>query len=126
MNTNSSRPVFLDLRVIRFPVGAVVSIFHRISGVLLVLALPAALFLFDLSLRGPAGFETARALLSSGPGRIGVLLAVALFGHHFFAGLRHLLMDIDIGVGLAAARLTAYGVFIADAVVVSTTGALLL
>jgi succinate dehydrogenase / fumarate reductase cytochrome b subunit len=126
MNTNSSRPVFLDLRVIRFPVGAVVSIAHRVSGVLLALALPGALYLLDLSLRSPAGFEAARGLLGSGPGRVAVLLVAAVFGHHFFAGLRHLLMDIDVGVGRADARLTAFAVFAANAIVVVATGILLL
>jgi succinate dehydrogenase / fumarate reductase cytochrome b subunit len=126
MNSNRNRPVFLDLWAIRFPVGAVVSIAHRVSGVVLILAVPAALYLLDLSLRDAAGFEAVQGLLDSGAARAAILLTVAVFGHHFFAGLRHLLLDIDIGVGRGAARVTAYGVFAADLALVLTVGALLL
>ena len=34
-------PVFLNLAQIRFPIGAIASIAHRVSGVLLFIALPA-------------------------------------------------------------------------------------
>ncbi len=102
--TGTPRPKHLDLRVIRLPVTGVASILHRLSGLLLVLATPILIGLLALSLESPAGFDAARALLGSTPaGAVLVLLGWAL-GHHLFAGIRYLLLDIDIGVERTAAR----------------------
>ncbi len=45
------RPVFLDLMQIQMPVGAVTSIGHRISGVVLAASVPIAVYLLGQSLR---------------------------------------------------------------------------
>lgn len=103
-----ARPAFFDLLRIRFPVGAVASILHRVSGVLLAVALPVAIYLFDLSLRGPRGYARAGALLDALPSRAAAVLVVWALSHHLLAGLRHLLMDLDVGSDLATARRTAW------------------
>lgn len=107
------RPVFLDLARIRFPVGAVASIGHRISGVLLVLVLPFAVWFLQLSLRSDSiSIETGGFLF-----RLAALLLAWAAAHHLFAGVRHLLMDVGIGASLIAARASAYAVLIAAAAV---------
>ena len=65
MPHTASRPRFLNLMLIRMPVGALTSIGHRLSGVLLFLCIPLAAFLLDLSLQGPEGFALAAQLLST-------------------------------------------------------------
>lgn len=106
--TGTERPKHLDLRVIRLPVTGVASILHRLSGLLLVLATPALIALLARSLEGPAGFEATRQLLNSAPaGVVLVLLAWAL-GHHLLAGIRFLLLDVDVGVERPAARASAW------------------
>ena len=69
METVKKRPVYLNLFEIRLPIGGVVSIAHRITGVLLVLLLPAAIYLLALSLESLAGFHKAVSFLTSIPGR---------------------------------------------------------
>jgi succinate dehydrogenase / fumarate reductase cytochrome b subunit len=108
MGNNHRRPIYLNLFRIRLPVAGVVSILHRLSGVLLVLLLPGALYLLDLSLRDPAAFAGCLAWLSSRTGKLLALLTFWLLAQHFFSGLRHLLLDIDIGVGKIAARRSAW------------------
>ncbi|WP_068809634.1 succinate dehydrogenase, cytochrome b556 subunit [Thauera phenolivorans] len=105
-------PVFLNLLRIRFPVGAIASIAHRVAGVLLFLALPPLALGLDASLRSEAGFEAMRDLLSS-PWRalVGLILVWAA-AHHLLAGIRHLLMDVGIGGGLAQARASARAVLV--------------
>ena len=100
-------PVFLNLAQIRFPIGAIASIAHRVSGVLLFIALPVLAALLDASLRSEAGFASVRGLLSS-PLALVVsgVLAWALV-HHVLAGIRHLLMDVGIGGELERARASA-------------------
>lgn len=107
------RPKFLNPLLIRMPVGAVASIGHRIAGVCLFLSLPLAAFLLDLSLQGQEGFEQAAQLLTSPLLRIlQLVLAWSLF-HHALAGLRCLLIDVEVGVDKPTARLTALAVNLA-------------
>ena len=63
MKNNNKRPVFLDLTRIHQPVMAVMSIGHRISGVLLFLAIPVAVYLLDQSFSGPQGYADVVILL---------------------------------------------------------------
>ena len=104
---NRPRPFFLDLLVIRLPIGGVVSIMHRASGALIALAVPFLLYLLMISLRSPMGFARVQAFFSSGLGwltGLGVLWAIL---HHLFVGLRHLGFDIGWGEEKQRARLTA-------------------
>ena len=107
MSPTASRPKFLNLLLIRMPVGALTSIGHRLSGVLLFLSLPLAAFLLDLSLQGPEGFEQAAQLLAYPALRIVELLIAWSLAHHLLAGVRFLLIDLDIGVDKLPARTTA-------------------
>ena len=108
MSEQHPAPVYLNLFRIRFPVGAVTSIAHRISGVLLFLSLPFLVYLLDLSLRGPEGFAAAGDWLDVIYIRLGsVVIAWSLF-HHFFSGIRFLLIDVEQGVTRERARLTAW------------------
>jgi len=113
MTNKQSAPVYLNLLRIRFPVGAVTSIAHRISGVLLFIALPAFVYLLGLSLQSPAGFaEAASVLQNTGLKFASAIIAWSLF-HHLLSGIRFLLIDIEQGVLIPAARLTAWLVNIA-------------
>ncbi len=108
MSTTDSRPVFLNLLRIRQPVMAVVSIFHRISGVLMILALPGLVYLLNLSLSNQVGFSQVADLFTS-PGLklLAVLLGWALT-HHILAGIRFMLLDFNLGIDRAVARKTAW------------------
>ncbi len=113
---SASRPIHLDLLRIRLPLPGRVSILHRVSGVLLFLALPLGVALLSVSLTDEAGF---RVLSDCVRQPLAKLLAIALawsFSHHFFAGLRHLALDAHLGTGLARARQSSLAVFAASAV----------
>ncbi len=110
MPSQRSAPVFLNLFRIRFPVAAITSIAHRISGVLLFLFFPLLVWLLDLSLQGPDGFARALDLLQPVWVRLGLALIAWSLLHHLLSGIRFLLIDIDIGVSLGAARRSAWAV----------------
>ena len=103
----TNRPVFLDLRQIRLPVTGWVSILHRVSGVLLVLSIPYAAQLLDRSLRGPDEFDAVANLLGSPFAKLVLLLLAWALIHHLFAGIRFLMLDIDVGIQRPAARRSA-------------------
>jgi succinate dehydrogenase / fumarate reductase cytochrome b subunit len=108
MTIRRSAPVYLNLLRIQFPVGAVTSIAHRISGVLLLLAFPLLIYLLDLSLQDAAGFQRAvECLQSTGLKLASAPVAWSLF-HHLFSGIRFLLIDIESGVQLKQARASAW------------------
>ncbi len=106
-------PVFLNLAQIRFPIGAIASIAHRVSGVLLFIALPVVSVLLDTSLRDEAGFASVRDLISSPLAVVAAGVLVWALVHHVLAGIRHLLMDVGIGGELERARASARLVLIA-------------
>ncbi|MBK6806003.1 MAG: succinate dehydrogenase, cytochrome b556 subunit [Betaproteobacteria bacterium] len=100
-----ARPVYLDLLSIRQPLPAVLSILHRASGALLFLVgIPLSLWGLQASL-GSADAYASFATVVSHP--IAKLVALALawaYLHHLLAGVRHLLLDLHVGIGLGAAR----------------------
>jgi succinate dehydrogenase / fumarate reductase cytochrome b subunit len=106
--TSEVRPVFLDLRKIRLPVNALVSILHRVTGVLLIVSIPLVLGLFALSLSGPEGFSDAAAALRHPLGRLLLLGWFWLLMHHFFVGIRFLLLEVGIGETRQGSRDTAW------------------
>ena len=104
------RPKHLNLLLIRLPLPGVLSIFHRISGVILIAALPFALAALQCSIASQAGYDYVADLFGQdGHPLLKLLLwgvAWALF-HHFCAGIRFLLLDFHIGTALSAARLSS-------------------
>ena len=91
-----------DLPGYRLPVAGIVSILHRVSGVLMFLALPFIIWMFDTSISSEYSFARFRAVFSVGvwiiPGilfKLGALALIWAYLHHFIAGLRHLWMDLS-------------------------------
>ena len=106
------RPVFLNLLQIRLPIPGVVSIAHRISGVLLFLSIPLFLLLFQRSLQGEAGFEQVLGWLRNPVVMLLTLILVWSMLHHWLAGIRYLLIDVDVGLERQIARRTAWTVLV--------------
>lgn len=112
------RPVYLNLLKIRLPVMGVVSLAHRASGLLLFLAIPFSVYLLDLSLLSKAEFASVIELLNHPLVLLVELALVWSLAHHFFAGIRFLLIDADIGVEKESARIGAWLVIIAEVLTV--------
>ncbi len=111
---NNQRPVYLNLFRIRLPVTGMVSLAHRATGIVLFIAIPFVAYLLDLSVRSPQGFGQVRQWLSMPALQLVQILVLWAFAHHFFAGIRFLLIDADIGVDKARSRLGAWLVIVAE------------
>ena len=117
MAVPDNRPFFLELHKIRLPVTGFVSIFQRISGLLLFLSIPFSVYLFDLSLSGKAGFNQVVVIFNQTYFQFISLFILWSIVHHFIAGIRFLLTDIDIGLEKKQATRFAWVVFILEAIV---------
>ena len=112
------RPKYLSLPAllfqIRLPVPGWVSILHRISGALLFFPFAAwLLYMLDTSLRSEQGFQYVRdEYLGLLPVKLGVVVFIWSYCHHFCAGIRYLFLDLDKGVDLRTARLTSWIVIV--------------
>ncbi|MCL2075703.1 MAG: succinate dehydrogenase, cytochrome b556 subunit [Betaproteobacteria bacterium] len=109
------RPKFLGLADISFrihlPLPGKLSILHRVSGALLFLMLGPILYYFQLSLTSPAGFEHFKNFAAHPCVRLVCAGLIWAYMHHFCAGIRFLLIDMQVGASLAAARFSTLIVF---------------
>ena len=94
--------LFTDVRTYRMPAAAIVSILHRVSGALMFVLLPFIVWMLDKSVSSEISFGQFTSAFSAGlgfvPGWAVKLVALALiwaYLHHFIAGVRHLLMDLN-------------------------------
>lgn len=104
--TKKARPVYRNIHITqivqyRLPPAGIVSILHRVSGVVMFLLLPLMVWLFDKSLTSEISFAQFTSAFTAGlwvlPGwlvKLVVLAVVWAFLHHFIAGIRHLWMDM--------------------------------
>ena len=106
----SQRPKYLDLFRIRMPLPALVSILHRVSGAALFVFAWTLLYLLQESLRSPESHAHFQALIGHWPVKLFLIGMLWSFLHHFFAGLRHLLLDIRVADDLGPARATSVAV----------------
>lgn len=101
----SSRPIYLDLLRIRQPLPAIISFLHRISGVLLFLAIPLLLTILQSSLASAQAFA---ALQQSIGIKWGLFFVFVAYGYHGFSGLRFLMLDLHWGTALKSARISSW------------------
>lgn len=120
-----SRPVFLELSRIRLPIPGIVSILHRVSGVIMVLAIPVFAGLFAQALSGPEGFASVATLAGSLLGKLALLILAWSMIHHLLAGIRYLGLDLGWGIDRPAARSSAWAT-IYGALAITLAGAVVL
>lgn len=110
---NKKRPVNLDLKTIKMPMTAIVSILHRLSGIALFLLMPFMMYCLDLSLKNANTFTDLQDMLSGLPFKFMVWLFFSSLGYHIIAGIRHLIMDTGHGEELCVALFSSRIVFAA-------------
>ena len=117
--TTKARPVFTNIHVTqivkyRLPPAGIVSIFHRVSGVLMFVLLPFVVWLFDVSLTSEISYERFSSAYMAGAGwfpawivKLVTLALIWAYLHHFIAGVRHLWMDATHAVTKEFGRISA-------------------
>ena len=117
-----NRPTFLNLFQISFPITAIASILHRISGVLLFLAIPLTLCTLETSLKSQSDFDLVKSYLTSDLGKIFVFVSLSSMLYHLLAGFRHIIMDFGIGETKCAGKASAYILFALSVILIVYIG----
>jgi succinate dehydrogenase / fumarate reductase, cytochrome b subunit len=98
----------------RLPPAALVSILHRLSGILMFVLMPFIIWMFDTSLTSEISYTQFTSVFTGGYGflpawviKIVVLGLIWAYLHHFIAGLRHLWMDATHAVTKEFGRISA-------------------
>ena len=113
MQSSDGRPIYLNLMKIRLPMPGIISIMHRGFGLILSFSIPIFTYLFALSLESEAGFNQALEYLDYNLFLPVYFVLIWGFIHHLFAGIRYLLIDIEIGVERDVSYNSSYVVLVA-------------
>lgn len=104
-DTLKQRPQYRNIHVsqivaYRLPPAGIVSILHRVSGVLMFLLMPFIIWMFDTSVTSEVSYDVFRSAFAAGVGfipgwflKLVVLALIWAYLHHLIAGIRHLWMD---------------------------------
>jgi succinate dehydrogenase / fumarate reductase cytochrome b subunit len=127
-DVKKAKPVFRNIGLAqlikyRLPWAGKVSILHRISGAALFLLLPFILYLFDQSLASELSFMQFQAFTDHFLVKLICLGLIWSFLHHFCAGIRYLLLDLEIGVEKIAAQKSAITVLSVSLALTAVVGA---
>ena len=111
---NKKRPKHLALHKIKLPLPGIVSILHRISGLLLFFALPLLLLMLQYSLTSIETYTGLMSILAHPVVKVMLLGLLWAFLHHFCAGLRYLAIDLHQVRDIARARNSSKVVMVAS------------
>lgn len=119
---NKNRPVNLDLTTIKFPITALVSITHRISGVFIFAGVAVLLWMLDASLSSEEGFAAVQDTIANPVPKFILWTVLAALAYHLVAGVRHLFMDVGVGESLEGGRLGAKLVVVISLILIILAG----
>ena len=118
-----TRPKYYDLNLAHLPPPGLVSILHRVSGALLFFPiLPLLIYALQMTLGSEEGFARLHDFLSRPLAKAAMLAVIWIYAHHFFAGVRYLLLDLHIGVAREPARTSALAVLVLGLVATALIG----
>src|SRR3989339_76555 len=108
------RPLSPHLQIYRPQVTSVLSIAHRLTGVILAFAALLLTYWLASAAYGPGSFARAQAVLESWFGRLVLFGFTFSLFYHLCNGIRHLGWDLGWGFDLVKLRLTGVLVIIAS------------
>lgn len=97
-------PISPHLQIYRLPLAALLSISHRIMGVLLTAATVALAFLIAAAAYAPGLWQIAMSVLQHPLGQILLIAWTFALAFHLCTGIRHLIWDACIGLSMPAVQ----------------------
>ena len=107
-----NNPLSPHLQIYKWQISSLLSITHRIVGVINILAITIICFLSLSLLLGAESYEIIHNFFKSFFGKFIVVSICWTFSFHILNELRHLLWDLGYGFDLKVARITGVIAFI--------------
>jgi succinate dehydrogenase / fumarate reductase cytochrome b subunit len=104
------RPLSPHLQVYKPQITTVLSISHRVAGVVNALVALGISGLLISVAAGPQAYATFAAIAGSIPGRIALFLFTLAICYHLFNGIRHLFWDAGKGFSIPSVYASGYAV----------------
>ena len=121
MTPQSKLPLSPHLQIYRLPLTAILSITHRVTGVVLALGAMILVWVLAAAAYSPETYSIAHQHLGAWYGQIFLVGLVFSLYLHFCNGIRHLFWDVGLGFELDTVDLTAkLAIFLSLAFTVAT------
>jgi succinate dehydrogenase / fumarate reductase cytochrome b subunit len=105
--SNNNHPVSPHLQIYRLPLTAILSITHRLTGVMLAFGCVLLVWLLAAAAQGAESYEALVPHYQAWYGQIIVLGFLFSLYLHFCNGIRHLFWDVGYGFEMETVDLTA-------------------
>jgi succinate dehydrogenase / fumarate reductase cytochrome b subunit len=118
------RPKNLDLATVKFPITATASILHRVSGIIVFIALAIFLTLLNYSLTSEADFSRVAGYFDNFLIEFVMWGSLTALAYHAVFGVRHMIQDLGVWEEMESASLSAKAGFVITAVLSALAGIL--
>jgi succinate dehydrogenase / fumarate reductase cytochrome b subunit len=108
----NNNPLSPHIQIYRWHISSLVSISHRITGIINVVALTIICFWIASLLLGENSYEFTKIFLNSILGKLIILGLIWSFSFQILSEIRHLIMDLGYGFELKATKITGLIVII--------------
>ena len=113
---DSNNPLSPHLQIYRWQISSLLSIIHRISGVINLLALILIFFWLVILSLGESNYELFLLLINSFFGKFFLIGLTWSMSFHILSGIRHLAWDLGYGFEIKTANISGLIVIISSLV----------
>ena len=99
-------PISPHIQVYRWQISSLVSISHRITGIINIIAITLICLWISLIFLSESKYETINLLLSSPIGKFIILGITWSFSFQILSEIRHLIMDLGYGFELRTTKIS--------------------
>ena len=101
-----NNPLSPHIQIYRWHISSLVSISHRITGIINILVITLICFWFMFFLLGESNYEVIKSFLQSFLGKFLILGTIWSFSFQTLSEIRHLIMDFGYGFDLTTTKVT--------------------
>jgi succinate dehydrogenase / fumarate reductase cytochrome b subunit len=99
-------PLSPHIQIYKWHISSLVSISHRITGIINIVVITLICLWASLLLLGESRYETINSLLNSSIGKFIILGIIWSFSFQILSEIRHLIMDLGYGFELKTTKIT--------------------
>ena len=108
----SKTPLSPHIQIYRWHISSLVSICHRITGIINIIVITLICLWVSLLLFGESNYQSINSFLNSFIGKFIILGITWSFSFQILSEIRHLIMDMGYGYELQTTRITGVAVIV--------------